>query len=271
MFFSILSSLVLIALFALFLGDLQVTNLQEAFPGAEEGDVRWFVNTWVLAAIVMITTLTSWLAALTVFVDDRSTGRFNDFIVSPLRRIQVVLGYLLASFLVALVMSLLLLAVSQVYVAIQGDPIMTGEQILLTIGYITVSCAAFSALGSFAVTFMTSTGGFSALSTIVGTLVGFLAGAYLPVGQLPEAVGNGMNALPFAQAAMLIRGPMTERPFAVITESSPTAQDTVAEYYGITPFVGDTEITTSIALAALSGLCVIFTTLAVWRLSRTLR
>ncbi len=271
-FFALLSSLVLIALFSLFLGDLEIKHLERELPMADAEDIHWFVDAWVLAAIVMITTVTSSLAVLAVFVDDKASGRFSDFIVSPLRRVNVILGYLLSSFIISMLMSLLLLAVSQLYLLMQGEGLMSTEQTFETIGYVALSCATFAAIGSFIVTFMNSTGGFAAISTIVGTLVGFLAGAYIPIGQLPDAVGTGMNVLPFAQTAMLIRGPMTSKSFEAMVDGIPaSAQDTLSEYYGITAYVGDTQITTTIAIAVLVVLFVVFTALGVWRLSRSIR
>ena len=50
-------------------------------------------------------------------------------------------------------------------------------------GYVVLFAFAFSAISSFVITFISSRNGFTALSTIVGTLLGFLAGA-LPAGRL---------------------------------------------------------------------------------------
>ncbi len=113
MFFSLLSALILIALYALFLGNLQVDNLTERFPNADSSDIHWFVNAWVFAGITMITTLTTSLAALAVFVDDRASGRFCDFLVSPIRRLELILGYLLSSLVISLTMTLVTLVVGR--------------------------------------------------------------------------------------------------------------------------------------------------------------
>ena len=47
-------------------------------------------------------------------------------------------------------------------------------------------------------TFVNSTSSFTTVSTITGTLLGFLAGAYLPLGLLSKSVVNVINALPFS-------------------------------------------------------------------------
>lgn len=270
-FFSLLSALILIALYALFLGNLQVDNLTERFPNAQSSDIHWFVNAWVFAGITMITTLTTALAALTVFVDDRASGRFSDFLVSPIRRVELILGYLLSSFLISLTMTLVIVVVGQVYLLTQGSPMMTASEAGETLGYVVLSSVAFAALSSFVVTFLRSSGAFAALSTVVGTVIGFLAGAYIPVGTLPDAIVNGINALPFAQAAMLIRTPMTAQALSALAGDEQTAVDAVKAFYGITAHVGEFEVTSGLAVAVLVAVFVVFAALGTRQLARRIR
>lgn len=270
-FFSLLSPLILVGLYALFLGNLQVQNLKENYPNAAEGVVEAYIDGWVFAGIIMITTLTTGLAALSVFVEDASSGRFKDFLVSPIRRSSLILGYMISSFVVALSMSLLVLAVSLGYTAIRGNAIMSTTDLLLTVGYVAISSATFSALSGFIVTFLKSNGAFSSLSTIVGTIIGFLAGAYIPTGALPSGVVNIINALPFAQAAMLLRQPFTAEPLDALTQGQPEAHAMLSEFYGMTMSVGDFTITNWFALAALGAVFLVFLLLAALRLARRIR
>lgn len=270
-FFSLLSALLLIGLYALFLGNLQVDNLTERLPGARADSIQWFVNVWVFAGITMITTLTTALASLGVFVDDQATGRFSDFVVSPIRRWQLILGYMMSSFIISMIMTVVVLLVGQVYLLTQGNDLMSIAQFVQLIGYIALSSAAFAALASFVATFLKSSGAFSALSTVVGTIIGFLAGAYIPAGALPIGIVNIMNSLPFAHSAMLIRRPYTASALDAITGGQPQAVEAVQEFYGITAHVGNVDITGGIAIAILMGVLLIFTALGTWQLSRKIR
>ncbi|UCR88458.1 ABC transporter permease [Mycetocola spongiae] len=270
-FFSLLSALILIALYALFLGNLQVLNLREAVPGASDEQISAFVNSWVFAGIIMITSLTTGLAAIGIFVEDRSTGRFRDFLVSPIRRSHLILGYLIASFVVALVMTIFVAIVGQVYLAIRGEPLMNAVQALTLLGYIALSAAAFSALSSFIVTFIRSNGAFSALSTIVGTVVGFLAGAYIPAGTLPSGVVNVMNALPFAQSAALMRQPLTANALEDLADGHSEAITELSEFYGISLSVGDFDLNNGMILGIMAGIFVVFVLCGSWRIGRSIR
>lgn len=270
-FFSLLGALVLIGLYALFLGRLQVQTLQEQLPDADTRDIQGFVNAWVFAGITMITTLTTGLAALAVFVEDRTSGRFSDFMVSPLRRWQLVLGYLGSTLVVSVVMTVVIVVVGQIFLLSQGNPVISAANLGKLLGYVVLSSAAFAALSAFAVSFLRSVGAFSALSTVVGTLTGFLAGAYIPMGALPAGVVSFLNALPFAQSAMLIRRPFTASALTEIAGGQPEAVARISEIYGLTGSVGSTEVTTGLAVGTLLAMVVVFSLLSAWQLNRRIR
>lgn len=270
-FFSLLSALILIALYALFLGGIQVDSLEARFPTAPDADVRWFVNSWVFAGITMITTLTTSIAALGVFVDDNVSGRFRDFIVSPIRRTHLILGYMIAGFTVSVVMTSIIIAIGQVYLLTQGDELLSPANAGETWGAVLLSSAAFSALAAFAVTFLRSAGAFTALSTVVGSLIGFFSGAYVPAGTLPTSVVDGINLLPFAQAAMLIRRPYTEQALVALVGGQEETARALREFYGMSASVGGFAVSAGVALGTLVMVAVVFACLGAWRLSRTIR
>jgi multidrug/hemolysin transport system permease protein len=270
-FFSLLSALILIGLYALVLGSLQVDNLQSRFPTATNAEVQAFVDAWVFAGITMITILTTGLAALSVFIEDSSSGRFKDFLVSPIRRASLIFGYMTSSFIVAIVMTVVVVAISQGYTAIRGNATMTATELLLTVGYVVVAAAAFSALSGFIVTFVRSNSAFATMSTIVGTVIGFLAGAYIPAGTLPAGVVNVMNAMPFAQAAMLLRQPFTAHSADALTDGQSEAVSALNDFYGIAISVGDFDVSSAGAFTALAIVCLVFALLSSFRLSRRIR
>lgn len=265
-FFSLLGALIVFLLYTLFLANLQTTSIAGAFPQADEADVRAFVDSWMFGGIVAMTSITTSLGALGVFVEDGASGRFRDFLVSPIRRGQLVLGYLLSTVVVALIMTLIVLVVSLVYLFVVDGVALGVLEIATTLGWIVLACVAFAALWAFVASFVRTTGAFSALATIVGTVIGFLAGAFIAVGLFPEAVRNVVNALPFAQSAMLMRQEFTSGTLPALVGGQPEAIDALSAYYGITSFVGDWEVTTPVVVGILISSAVVFTVLAAWRI-----
>jgi len=270
-FFSLLGALVLFVLYMLFLRSLQTSSLESSFPNATTGTVSAFVDTWMFAGIIGITTITTGLGAFTIFVDDAATARFRDFVVSPIRRSQLVLGYLLSSVVVALIMSMLIFALSLLYMFFVDGLVLTVARIAAIVGIVALSCTAFAALSAFAVSFVRTPGAFAALSTIVGTTLGFLAGAYVPIGLFPEGVRNLINAMPFGQTATLIRQQLSEPTVEALTHGQPEAATHLNELFGITASVGDWQVPTGYVVAVLLAMAVLFTALATLRIRRRLR
>jgi multidrug/hemolysin transport system permease protein len=270
-FFSLLGALILFVLYTLFLARLQIDGLQETFPQASEQEIRAFVDTWMFAGIVMLSTITTGLGALATLVDDGESGRFRDFLVSPVRRTQLVLGYLIAAVTVAIVMSMIVLALSILYLGIVDSMWLTPLTVLRIAGITVLCCAGFTALSALIVSFIRTNAAFSGFATVIGTVLGFVAGAYIPVGSLPGAVATTINALPFAQGAMLLRVEFTDVSLPAMVGDSADAADAIREFYGIDAFVGEFLVPASVAFGVLVAMAFGFTALSAGRIRARIR
>lgn len=270
-FFSLLGAIILFVLYTLFLARLQIDGLTETFPQATEEEIRAFVDTWMFAGIVMLSTITTGLGALATLVDDGESGRFRDFLVSPVRRTQLVLGYLLAAVTVAVVMSTIVLSVSILYLGIVDGIWLPLNTIVRIAGITVLCCAGFTALSALIVSFIRTNAAFSGFATVIGTVLGFVAGAYIPVGSLPVAVASTINALPFAQGAMLLRREFTGDSLATMVGDRAQAADSIREFYGIDAFVGDLLVPAVVAFGVLVAMAFGFTALSAGRIRARIR
>ena len=79
-FFSFLSVIIILALYILFLGQMQVDAINNAFG---EGDNNaWLVGSWIMAGILTVSTITVPLGAVGNLIDDRANKTLDDFYVS---------------------------------------------------------------------------------------------------------------------------------------------------------------------------------------------
>ncbi|HEX5728565.1 ABC transporter permease [Microbacterium sp.] len=270
-FFSLLGAVILFGLYTLFLGNLQTTDLAESLPGATAEGVQAYVDSWMFAGIVLITTVTTGLGALAVLVDDDQSGRFRDFLVAPLRRGQLVLGYLLSAVVVAVVLSFLVLAISILYLGLVRGTWLPLPAIARIVVVVVLSCIAFTSISALIVSFVRTNGAFSGLATIVGTVLGFIAAAYIPIGAFPDAVASVVAALPFAQAGMLMRREFSDGTLAVITADAPGADETLRAFYGIDLSIGEWPVPVWFVVALLVGITVVCTVLSAVRIRGRIR
>jgi len=107
--------------------------------------------------------------------------------------------------------------------------------------------------------FLKSVSAFGILSTLLGTLIGFLTGVYVPVGVLPDAVQKVVTLVPFSHSAALLRQVFCEKPLAeVFAGVPPAAQARYLRMYGIHLYWGDFEVTVPLMIAVLAGVTVVF-------------
>jgi len=270
-FFSLLGAVILFGLYTLFLGNLQTTDLAESLPGASTGEVQAFVDSWMFAGIVLITTVTTGLGGLSVLVDDDQSGRFRDFLVAPLRRGQLVLGYLLSAVLVAVLLSVLVLAISILYLGVVRGSWMSVPAVLRSLAIVVLACVSFTALSALIVSFVRTNGAFSGLATIVGTILGFVAAAYIPIGVFPAGVASVVAALPFAQAGMLLRREFADDTLAQMTAGVPEASEPLRAVYGLDLTIGDWAVPSWFVVAVLVVVAVVCTALSARLMRRRIR
>ncbi|MCR2764849.1 ABC transporter permease [Microbacterium sp. zg.B48] len=270
-FFSLLGALILFGLYTLFLGNLQTGDLADALPGASTAEVQAFVDSWMFAGIVLITTVTTGLGGLAVLVDDDQTGRFRDFLVAPLRRGQLVLGYLLSAASVAVILSLLVLAISVVYLGVVRGTWLSPPEIGRSVLIVVLASIAFTSLSALIVSFVRTSGAFSGLATIFGTILGFIAAAYIPIGAFPESVATVVAALPFAQAGMLLRREFSADTLAVITADAPGAAEPLRMFYGLDLTIADWAVSAGLVGAILVAIALVCTGLSAARIRSRIR
>ncbi|GLI25801.1 ABC transporter permease [Agromyces rhizosphaerae] len=270
-FFSLLGAIILFGLYTLFLSNLQTGNLADDLPGATTQEVQAFVDSWMFAGIVLITTVTTGLGALVSLVDDGQSGRFRDFLVAPLQRGQLVLGYLIAAVLISLVLSGVVFVISLLYLGFLRGAWLPPDALLRSVGVIVLSCIAFTSFSALIVSFVHTSGAFSALATIVGTVLGFVAGAYLPMGLLPPGVASILSAMPFAQAGMLLRREFSDETLEVMTAGAPGAAEPLRLFFGLDLVVGDWAVPVGFVVAVMVAIAVACTALSAVRIRGRIR
>ena len=182
-FFSLLAVFIIIGLYALFLGDVW-TGSMEGMP-----EVRVLMDSWILSGLLAVTSVTTTMGAFGTMVDDKAKNITKDFSSSPIGRGRLAGGYILSSFIVGVIMTLVALVLVQGYILIEGGAFLGVIPLFKVIGLVLLTTFTNTSLVLFLVSFFRSSNAFATASTILGTLIGFVTGIYLPVGQLPDAVG----------------------------------------------------------------------------------
>ena len=107
--------------------------------------------------------------------------------------------------LIGLFMSVLLFLISAVYILHQYRiQLANGQGVSLLLLFLLITLSN-SALVLLVVSFLKSSNALASCCTILGALIGFLTGIYIPMGNLPEGVKTIIKVFPVSHAVVLLR------------------------------------------------------------------
>ena len=212
-FFSLLSMLIVLLLQVVFLGNINeesVISVLTEYGGVRDTVVdaenaKHFTAYWTLAGIMVVNALTVTVSVIGTMIDDQSRNRMESFFCAPMKRWMIALSYMISAVLVGFVMCMLTLAIALGYICVSGGEMLGAIAILKIARYTLLNVIIFAVIMYMAAMFVKSSSAWGGLSTIIGTLVGFVGAIYLPMGSLPESVGNVLKVFPILHGASLMR------------------------------------------------------------------
>jgi len=262
-FFSLLSVIIVFALYIFFLGDNMIQNLNH-IVGA-----KYLMDSWIMAGILAITGVSTTLGVLGVMVEDKAEKISKDFLTTPIKRSHLAGGYILSAFLIGVIMSLFTFFLAEIYIVVRGGQILSVTNIFKVMGIILLSVASSSSITFFLVSLMKSMHAFSAVSTIVGTGIGFVTGIYIPIGSLSSTIQFLIKIFPVSYSGSLFRKVMMEQAISQTFTSAPAgAADSFKSEMGVVYQFGNTVISTQASILILLVTTVLFYGFVVFRLSK---
>ena len=261
-FFSLLAVFIIIGLYALFLGDAWTNSIN-----VDGG--RFLMDSWIGSGLLAVVSVTTTMGAFGIMVEDKTKKIVKDFISSPLKRTNIAGGYILSAYLIGIIMSLITLVLVEIYIIGNGGTLISFSTFIKVLGILILSTFANTSIMLFVVLFFNSNNAFSTASTIIGTIIGFLTGIYLPIGQLPKSMQWVVKLFPPSHSAALFRQVMMEEPMAVSFAGAPEAVVTeFKEAMGVIYKMGDYEVSELTSILIIAGVGVIFFFLSLLKLSQ---
>jgi multidrug/hemolysin transport system permease protein len=272
-FFSFLSAFIIFLLFILFLAKMNIDSVQGFIP-LDRKIIAFLVNSWVMGGIIVVNSVTVTLGVLGIMVDDETEHRMPAFLVSPVSRFKLILGYVFSAFAIGVMMCTIIFILSQVYITADGGALLSAEQVLEVFGIILISVFSSTCFVFLLVSFIKSTSVFTTVSIIIGSTIGMIAGIYVPIGVLPDTVQKFMRCLPVFYNSSLMQGVFTATPISEVFKGAPSR--TVSDYMesmGITISWGGTVVSncSKIAIVVLSGIVFLLLSFVAMRKKRMVR
>lgn len=203
-FFSFMAVFVVLGLYVCFLGDMMIQPLKQDFPDT----AREISDTWIMAGTLGIVSLTTSLSVLGIIIEDKSKSILNDFYIAPISQMKVTSAYLLSTICITFLVSIVTLLIGELYIVAYGGAFMPLSSLIQVLACMIVSILSCTSMLYFFMSFFKSATSFSNVTTIIGTLSGFLMGIYVPVGALPKLLQTVISLFPPSHCAALFRNIM---------------------------------------------------------------
>ena len=208
MFFtSLVTPMILLVLYATFLGKVYRDSFASALPESMEVSQKLINGTAggeLLSSLLAVSCVTVSVCCNALIVQDKVTGARRDLTMTPVRRSTLALSYYFATLISTAIICLLALGAGLLYLGKVGWYLSAGD-IFLLVSDVLLLVLFGTALSSVLNFFLSSQGQISAVGTIISAGYGFICGAYMPISQFGSGLQKIISILPGTYGTSLLR------------------------------------------------------------------
>lgn len=208
MFFtSLITPAILLVLYATFLANVYKDSFMSSIPDGIEISsklLNGLVSGQLVGSLLSVSCITVAFCSNMLMVQDKVNGNIKDIIITPTDRKIIAISYFLASFISTLIVNLFALGVCFIYIANNGWFMNVIDILLIVLNVIGLTffgCILSSLINSF----LSTQGQISAVGSIVSSMYGFIAGAYMPMSQFGTGLRNALLFLPTTYGTALMK------------------------------------------------------------------
>ena len=210
--FSLLTSIIVLVLYLLFLKGTFVSAIQRAmeqYPGlasmVPQKDIDMFANLFLLSGILGSAMISVPFSCITVLVKDRANKVDYDILATPMKRGQIIFAYFVSAVLTSILLNSIILAVGLIGIRMQGNMYLNISQVVKVFSVVALGSISASAIFMIVVLFFKTVSACEAFFGILSAASGFVIGAYIPISQFSNEVQTVCNLFPASQITIMLR------------------------------------------------------------------
>lgn len=219
--YTLMVPVIIFVVYIFFLRDLELSTVRAtllelniASDDALDKLIGTLVDSWMMSGITALSTITVALQTNTVFVEDKQNGVNRDFVSSPIHRNLLICSYFLYNFIVTVLICVVFLLICLLYLACMGEFVLTFVHVLTIFAVLFYTTISATLMTIFICSFVKTEATMASIVAVFSTAMGFLIGAYMPLGMLPVWVRNFCAFIPGTYSCSLLRYAFMAAPFA---------------------------------------------------------
>ena len=207
--FTCLSSIIVLALYIMFLMDLQVENIQYNIPNIAKDTIYGFLGYWLLAGQIVLVIFASTFSAMGQYISDMEYNK-SDAQIFPMGRAKLLATYCVQAVIVGVFFVTLSSSVGMLFIYLQSGYVFPVEQVPM-FGLTLFVGVVFSSVIAMLCVFLVSTiRAYGSLQTLINTLMGFLIGLYISPVNFSQFVQEILPWNPYMSIVTVLRNILTK-------------------------------------------------------------
>lgn len=205
LFFSSLSLIILVILHFIVFREQNADALLGAGTNISTKWSYWFSDSLMLSSLLPIAGITISLTSLAQIVADKEKNIINDLYVSPVSKSMILYSYLLSSVIINLCLISVYIIGLALYFYFTYGVLFTLTQVFSILLVMILSILLGNLFVLIIISFVKREQAMGAVGTILGTLMGFVCGAYIPVSLMGDFIAKIFTSLPFLPLTSISR------------------------------------------------------------------
>lgn len=220
-FFSFLSTLIMVALYFLFLAKIYTSGMDDPelggiSMGLAENAKNFIVYLQMMAGVLVLNSMSLATGAFSTIAKDFESKRIDSFLLTPAKTYEIIISYFATGIITSFginsftwVLSFLIIGIATGYWVAVGTFFMV---LLVLFAASLISCSLMLLL----TLLVKSSSAIGVINGISGTFFGFLCGIYMPYGNLGEGVKAIGSFLPFSHLTIWLKRVMLDNAFSQV-------------------------------------------------------
>lgn len=200
---SLASIPIIIGLYVLFLRDFLLDTI--TLTGMNQDLIHEFTDRFMLSGLLVVINTTTCFGVIQICVNDSALGIKRDYMIAPISAFKLTVGYWFSSILISAFFTSATIIGCEVFFAVYYESMFRMSLFLKALGSIFFSSCINSAILLCFAKNLKNTTTFSTFANLYGTLIGFLAGAYLPYYFYPSWLKSILFYFPPTQMTSILR------------------------------------------------------------------
>ncbi|MDE6472231.1 MAG: ABC transporter permease [Clostridia bacterium] len=243
---SLMTPIILVVLFLLFLRGIYEDSLVNAMPEGYELSnkiVNAFTGSWLFSSIMATSCITISFCS-NMRIDDKLKKTLRGFEIAPIGKFDLSLSYTVSNFISTVLICTIVMIISFIYLAIVGWYMTFGDVMLIIVDMLLTS-AMGSLIISIVGLFINSQGALGGFCTLVSSMYGFICGAYMPISTMGKGIQNFVGFIPGMYSTVIFRRAYMNGILEEMSKSAPSqAVDAIRVNFDCEYFFFDHKVAT---------------------------